>query len=565
MKTSIKAMVALFMAALVWTGCIDTAVSEEVKDLRSAQAQWVAAKAALAAAQAEQQTILNTHTAAMNAIELQAETAGLAETLAEINTAVREAEAQLAQADLNLANAIDAYNKYIQEQGLTEAAEYLATYGDAVADLNDLLAEKVQAEARIAEAEAILASPTATWVVERELLEGTLADLQARLVANEAALESFLAVQADPTIAAQLAADLRGENQELENANASLEIELEQANQAQIEADEDYNDANDLISDYEDLQDDLESYQDDLEDYQDDLADAQADLAADQAELADETEDLEAMEAAAAPLIAAVEAAQALEDAQEEVVEDLEVARDVAQAELDAADANFDPGDDEYDDALAARDDAQDALDDANADLGDLITARIEAENAWNNSGLESDIDNQEMTLFFIGLDIEQDMINIENAEENIVFVTEDITDTENDIAAIQTAYDDASANIGALYAETLATDNAYDAIDNEIEANDDMIDANEAVIDVILDEIENLNEEIEGAREDIADIKDSIQGVQESLLAEAINEAAQADLLATLESDLVRINAQITAQQAFVAAVKALLDAALA
>jgi hypothetical protein len=73
------------MAALVWTGCIDTSVSEEVKNLRAAQAQWVQAKADLAAAEAEQQQIENDYVAALNAIDVQAATAGLEQTLRHCN------------------------------------------------------------------------------------------------------------------------------------------------------------------------------------------------------------------------------------------------------------------------------------------------------------------------------------------------------------------------------------------------------------------------------------------------------------------------------------------------
>jgi len=145
MKTSIKSMAAMAMAAFVWAGCVDTSVSPEVKAIRAAQASYLQASADLRAAEA-----------AIKAVQLDEEKAVLDLKLSEVARDKKVAEAALKVAEATLETAVQNLAKIVAESGSAAAATYLTNYQTQLTTLNGLYAARIAKQSELSTAQLLL-------------------------------------------------------------------------------------------------------------------------------------------------------------------------------------------------------------------------------------------------------------------------------------------------------------------------------------------------------------------------------------------------------------------------
>lgn len=231
MKKMKKMLVVVLIAAITMlSSCIKEEVSSEVTALRNAQLGMITAKTehqnllnAQLTIENELATALSAHEVAMNALELQEETADMEFLLAEIALQLVRSEERLQEAEYDLQEAINDLAEYLATQGLEEAADYLDSYEDNMGDYYDALYDILNQEGFIAGLNALFAQED--YVLLGEIIQRGLDSDIAILVIMEDILTTLEAVAADPTtIEAEITAALVY-MQELENEHAELTAE----------------------------------------------------------------------------------------------------------------------------------------------------------------------------------------------------------------------------------------------------------------------------------------------------------------------------------------------------
>jgi chromosome segregation ATPase len=535
MKTSIKTMAAIFMAGLVWTGCIDTAVAPEVKAIREQHVAVLQAQARLSAAQAEQVEIQNDFDAAMNALELQEAQADLELALANIDVEVKYAEQALQQAELALQQSIDQLAQYVATQGTATAQAYLEQYQDAVGELSDIVGDQVETQAELSRAQAILASVNNEWDVAKAALQDDLDAENATLTAQTASLADLQAVVDGSTSKADMWASLTAENADLEEQLAANRLEDKQQVAVALAASDANDNGQQIVSDYESAVADTASTSDDL-------ADAKVDLAALNATLAVKANNKSDWTAAYTPLKATYDAKVSDEatkyNAYLAAENDLTVAQQKEAAGTGTAAQTTA--------ATTARDAAQTAYNNAVTATGTAATNLSQVEGNYFNS-----LDEYDAAAGAVA-DQEQYISDLE------VELIDEIAAVNN----MQAAYDEVD-----LVALQIAEDNAWreeDLIDDERDAINAQIDANDFVLNALENYFDNLGGRVDDLKSDIETTRGNIASLESQIADQDVAKASQSAEVVRLTAELADLQAQENAQRAIVASLLDLLNTTL-
>ncbi|HYG01922.1 MAG TPA: hypothetical protein VD927_05715 [Chryseosolibacter sp.] len=552
MKISIKSIAAIFMAMIIWTGCIETEVAPEIKELREAQAAYLKAKADLAAAEAQAQLIQNTFDQAMNDIALAAANDALREQVAATNVALKEAEAALQTAELELQESIAALEKFIAEQGIEDAMEYLMEYEAAASLLNALVADELVAQAELNKAQMILDNPNSSWKIDMDYYQDQLDQAGARLVAEQALLVSLEAA-VDPS---QFDSQIEEARTMMAEAEATMTTTENNAEAKTVEADlayDGWDKAYDLISNYTQLESSLIFEEQDILEAQEDVTydQNQISLLEDQIEVL--VQNLADAQAALEPLEARLADSVAKTSSLYNIYLAAQSAYEIAQNnyEADNSQENLDA----RDEALDARDNAYDAYLVAQNGLSTIEAARNDAYNQVNNAQWQLNSANDNLVAWNESLIEGQAFLQEEIEERNSV---------QAQLSALEPAYTDAQENIATLYANALALEVEADAIWNEYwYAYYEYWNLSDLVY-YLQNSANNLELIIENQKDEIAEVREEVAYFEELMEDAQIDEAEQQAYVAYLTAELERIQNEIEAQQAVVDRIKALLDAAL-
>ena len=382
-KLSVVFMIATLFSAS-FTSCIDNEVSPVVEAIYEAQADLIAAQAAVqqaeaalleaqAAAEQAQAALLTAQAAQVNAI-----TAGIIADNAyeaavreqELRALIAETDLAVAEAQLALDLAQAQFDLEMQElmaeleaAGVQLATQYAFQYRDAMNWANMLMGQLLDKQAELAHANLMLKSTVdgnISWEFYLQMLANDLAAMQANLAERNATQAEVEALIADGgTVETQFLEALRAERDELEAMIVPIQ---QQRTELRLMIDEKYTEwfaNNEVIADYMESEGKFNA------------AEAQRDalVAANEALQADIDmwqEWLDNYDTTEAALQAAVDAAQA--------------AYDAAVAAEALAEADSDAADDAYDDAVDA------------ADAADLALSNLEGEIALLYASLQTAI-----------------------------------------------------------------------------------------------------------------------------------------------------------------------------
>lgn len=599
--------IAIIMMALVWTSCIDNEVSQGVEAIRTAQANLINAKAAVQTAEAaylDAQTRNLELEGDLTQVEIDRQKSELTVTVAKNATKVKEAEAELEAAKLDLQEAVDALAKYLAEQGLADAAEYLANYSDAMDDAYGYADDMIDLEADIAELNLFLTglSDPNTYALWNERLERDLAEKQAELAAQEQALAALEAVETDPTTVIAKLVELQAEIAKLENENLALEVAAEIAYQEAEAASDAVSDAYTVMFDYEQTEGWLADEEKDLADYTASLAETQKEIADAEKLLAPFNADLTARYAAYMAKFTSGEAA--LQTLKEKIT-----ALDVLEAQgvtgstlttaqtavttaitayeaivgatgLTFATASVTPSDNvtgylysPVDVTPTSETDLQSTQDAYNTAAGyfsnpntgwQLVNTigKYDVNNYINDfEDANGVIANMEMLVYPDNNNLAYDA---DWYTEAIASSEEDIADYTADLAEWQADYDAAVAGIDALEDAEDAAWDAYYEIWDQWNENDQTIDLLEDVIDVLENELDNINDYVVTMKDNIEETKNDISLIETDLATNDIDVATIEANIAKSEVELAEAEASYDASIALAAKWKALLDSVL-
>lgn len=262
-------MTALF--SLTFTSCIDNEVSPVVEAIYEAQADLIAAQAAvqnaeatLLLAQANAENAQAEYTAALTAQEA-AYTAGiiadnayqaarrvqlLLELVAETNKAVADAENALALAQIQFEIDMDEAVAEMEAAGANLAVGYAYDYRYAMQVVSNLKSDKASKEGQLALAELYLkaGTPETTWTLYLAGLNANLAAEQAKVVAAEAAIVTLNTAKSNPTARETQIAGLKAQKTTLEARKVELVAQIALAEQNRLAAQKAIDDATAFMS-----------------------------------------------------------------------------------------------------------------------------------------------------------------------------------------------------------------------------------------------------------------------------------------------------------------------------
>ncbi len=553
----------LLIAMTTLPSCIDNEVAPEVTRIREAQASYLEAQARLQEALAMQEEIQT----AMDSISLLAD-------IAELQTFLQEEE-------LRLQEAIDELAEYLAEHGLDQAALYLADYSDAMGNVYDSNADILDQIAYIANLNQLIESGSGdSYALLTEFYQRDVDQSTTELAYLEELLVIYEGIAGDPsTTQAALDAANTEYAQGLVNAD-QLSSDYVEATLVvdQLTDDKDY--AEQAIEEYEDAQDNLEAAVEAEGVAQENIDAATAAIADLNTQL---TPYSDALAAVTGPYNSALATAKGLLNTYFN-----------AEAVL-----NADPGNASK---ITARDNARTAFVD---NAGDYIATYgytnaidIKNNNALENEAgiaatdfgdakidydaeavnfepggaalaLEVDIEVQELLLFNDQGD--NDPSNDTGYQEDLADAIADQAEYQADITRLQSAYDDAIANIDGIRASLLTAQDQQDDIDLELDILDDRLSNLEDLIDNLddlLDDSGNLasiQDEIDNLTDDIENAKQNLEDAQENLADNQIDlEEAQA-IIANEEGYLAQLQEELAGWEALAAEYLALFNAALA
>lgn len=545
----------------LFTACSEPEVSDEVTQLRQTQADLLAQRV-------EAQRLEN----ALQEIDNAREQLDLDIKTAESAAQFAQAEADLETANLNLQTAIDALADYLFSEGLEDAAKHLENYGDAQDDANNTLGQIIDQEVNLANMQLIYDADNPegegkiSYALAAEIIQRDLDDLRAEQTALEAALVSLEGVETDPGTAQSEINDLTTEVQDLENKNLALMVALEKATQAANAAADALDDANETIGEYETsaeevttAQDEITAKQDEIDAKQDELLPLEALLNEQNVSLAVRQQVLNDAEAALAPYLAAISAAEADVEAAENAEYAAQAAYDIVnndfgnnnatQAELDAAQA-----------VLTA---AQTALADAQQALADAGDDAVGPQNLYNIALGNRDTEQGKVD------DTTQDIANANSdlidLQSELAELEEILADEQADVAELQSAYDSAIAGLEQLEIDADTTKDVTSAIQDEYDANDDMADNLQDVIDVLENQLDGINDAINDLRDDIEDKKAEVEAKEKILADNSISETEWEREIAREQAELAKLNEEYNAHLALAQAYLDAYNAAIA
>lgn len=281
MKHLKKLSVVLMMTTLFsvsFTSCIDNEVSPVVEAIYEAQADLIAAQAgvqnaeaALLLAQANAAQAQADYTDAQ-AAQVAAYTAGiiadnayeaaqrvqyLLQLVAQTNLNVTVAENNLALAQIQFETDMAYAIAQMEAAGAQIAVGYAYDYRYAMQAANDILLQKLNAEAALAQAELML-NGGVSWEFFLAQLEGTVATKTAAKADLVAAIADLQAYIANPTTPEAVLSGLKDQSAEYEAAIDAKLIEMA-AQMTKIDAIDDVNDLrNELVDNYEAAKADLD-------------------------------------------------------------------------------------------------------------------------------------------------------------------------------------------------------------------------------------------------------------------------------------------------------------------
>jgi hypothetical protein len=625
MKKLFRPFAALFSAALLLTSCIDNTVSDQVNKIREAQVNLLNAQTRLREADAAYR-------------EAQAEGLEITNAKAESDLEVTVANnaTALATAEYNLAVQVENLRVYLLEQGAVTAAGFLEDYNEIMGEAYDAATDIADDRAKLARwnllftdaIDAEVADEATTFALMEEKLERDLAAEEAKLAAQENALELLEAVAGGTADAVEELAQLEADNQDLTNKHAALNIEAAKVSNA-IDA------LTSVVDDNEDGFSDgtiphFEEAEEAVEEETANLAAAQAaavqDLASAAAAQTNYDNAKQLYDNYTTQLVAKFTAFnsalgtaktrfQAVKDKAAEL-EILQAMKDnggnVTDAQITAAktavtgaittyegsvgDTGMDG--DAYDlgvlsgycGGTAPGDQpgayiADSALDKANKDYNpirdyfdggtayDLINQIGEYdENTFltqfeNGGGSIANISKVEEPDGLLGTLIEAKAAAAEE-QDNIDEAEADLAEAEAVVAALQTAYDEAVAALPGLEEEEAEIADTQAGYEAQIAENEDVIDALKGFLGVSEEEPTEVaaeaNKAIEDKKDEIEETKDSIALIQKALDNNAIDLQKVQDYIAALEADIEEQEAELAAIQALAAEYLELLNAEL-
>jgi chromosome segregation ATPase len=546
MKTSIKTITAAMMAGVMMASCIDNEVSPEVKQMREHQAALLQAQVELAAAE----VAIKEYEAALKELEV-----ARAEAMTDVYLA--EQETLLQQEAQDLHNAIQALKVKVG----TDAAAMLTSYQAQMGLLQGEVSVKLAKEATIAQQKALLESADAPWEVTKAQVERRLGVEQGRLAAQEtalAALKAAAAAENKADVEAQLA-EIQADIEEHQDLAQALNIERAEKEKLQTEASQALTAAQATI--YGDLTTTgyLE-YKALLADQIGTVTGAQNDVASAQLAYDQANTNLASAKTELNAASASYTALKAIYDAAVKDVTAKQAAVEAAQTALDVATNNDNANSTAA--TQAAKTAAQTALTNAQTALTDAQTKLADADT-------DDDAPQAEYNNAVINVAIKQNAFD--NAEDALQSAKDALSDAkatqadyEAEIARLQPAYDAAIANMDALELAAETTTNAVaevdvriaknnteegnlwgvaNALENYLEATTIWVNTGNGFeprdVTMIEEAVYSKTREVEATREAIYSYEVALTGAD-------VAKAEFQDNIATLESDLVEINAKI-------------------
>lgn len=249
MKNLKKLSVVFMLTALFSTSfisCIDNSVSDSVDSIYEAQADLLAAQAAVLNAEAElllaQATVqeANAQLILANAAQVDALTDGIEDDnafkalkreqelrviIATADTAVRVAEIALETAELNFQKEMDRIIAEIEAAGVQRATQYAFAYAATMGQANNINGQIVTKKNDLA-TQKLMLNGDVTWEFALEQLNSELANLEADKAAKEYEIEMMEAYLADPNTAEAISTEMEAEYWALADANAALDVEI---------------------------------------------------------------------------------------------------------------------------------------------------------------------------------------------------------------------------------------------------------------------------------------------------------------------------------------------------
>jgi len=466
-KLSVVFMIATLFSAS-FTSCIDNEVSPLVEAIYQNQAALIAAQttvqnaeAALLDAQAAQAEA-NAAWNLANAAQVDAYTAGvladnayealqreqfLLELIAQTNLDVAAAENALALANMQFEIDMAALVAELEEAGLQLAIEHALSYRFMMNAANDILYDKLQAEADLANAQLLQTEDDddniVSWAYALAHLEAAVTSKATEITNLEASIADMAAVIA----AMQANID---DNSPIRDAIAALEVigagydddlaantvaQAEQQNIIDAIYDE-YASRNELIIRYEEALADLEYAQGEKEDLEDDIEGWEDDIEGWELALADYPTALSDAEQVVS------DAEQAVTDAWEALGE--EDANDDTPAfgnyfEVDADNVALAAGGTKYDPASNLQE--------------ELVNARITMLDAWaakNAYTAELAALTASYNAAAVALADAQNAFDAQTYDDDLIAAQDDLSDAQDDLSDAQDDYDAAFADFSA-------------------------------------------------------------------------------------------------------------------
>jgi chromosome segregation ATPase len=624
MKKLFRPIAAFFSAALLLTSCIDNTVSDQVNKIREAQVNLLNAQTRLQEADAAYK---------------EAQAAGLEIANAKEESNLEKLIAQnatlIAQEEAKLAKAVEDLRVYLLTQGAVTADSLLNKYQQFMGEAFDVATGIAEDRAKLARwnllfTDAIdeeVAEDATTFALMEEKLERELAAEEAKLAAQENALELLEAVAGGTADAVEELAELEAANQDLTNKHAALNIEAAKVSNAidaltsEVDNDEDgFSDG--TIPHFEEAEEAVE-------DATAALASAQAAAAQDLATAAaaqtnyDNAKQLfdnytTQLVAKFTAFNSALSTAKTRFQAVKDKAAELEILQAMKDAGGNVTDAQITAAKTAVTNAITTYEgsvgdtgmdgDAYDlgvlgsycggttpgdqpgayiadsGLDKANKDYNpirdyfdggtayDLINQIGEYnENTFltqfeNGGGSIANITKVEEPDGLLGTLI-QAKADAAEEQDNIDEAQADLDEAEALVAELQTAYDEAVADLPGLkedQAEITDTQAGYAA---QITENDDVIDALKGFLglgEAPTEVAAEANKAIEDKKDEIEDTKDAIAQIQKALANNSIDLQKVQDYIAALEADIEEQEGELAAIQAIAAEYLELLNAEL-
>ncbi|MBK9391347.1 MAG: hypothetical protein IPN68_14565 [Bacteroidetes bacterium] len=223
MKKLIKLTGCLALAAIMGlSSCVKTEIAPEVAQIRQAQVsklnaeiQQILANTTRTTVETRQLRMMTTFDSLMRAFTLKQNAASFAGFQGHIDLQVQQELVLLEGQKLLYAQAVAAYDKFINEGTFAaNVASYLTSYNTANSELITLYGSRVTKTAALEKEKLLLVAVTGgnlSWDVIKERLEYDLSLNEAKLAFMNSALADLQSVLADPSITGALKADL--ENQ----------------------------------------------------------------------------------------------------------------------------------------------------------------------------------------------------------------------------------------------------------------------------------------------------------------------------------------------------------------